>query len=168
MAEFRPRNYVVCEDGMLTLYEMWRSIALDILYDGFYAAGGYLELPEEDAIRFMADEFYRTSEIYRTRGICAVASPSYTDIYHRVQDAQTYTDDDQAIWYGEVWDEVVGAVPGVIYRLESEKTSWLPDTHEIHLLHPSVVLGVLWAISHIPSEEERNQTMDSYEPYESD
>ena len=75
---------------------------------------------------------------------------------------------DKELWVNNVWHDVTERVANVVSELEYHRTSWLVDTREMYHLHPNVVLGMLWAIAHIPNENERNQTADLEYEYESD
>lgn len=163
---FRPPDYEVWYD--MPLMDMWYGIAHDIFMDGFVAAGGMAHINEKSAITLMAREFYKTSEAYRLNGPLALSTESYRTQYNRIQPSRTYTTEDKDMWLDTVWRNVVEKVADVVAELEYHKTSWLPDTREMYHLHPNVVMGTLWAIAHIPNENERNQAGDTDGEYESD
>jgi len=152
----------------MTLMDMWRGVAYDIFMDGFLAAGGTSETNDENSITLMAQEFFRTSEIYRLRGPLSLSSESYRTRYNRLQSHYTYTSADKELWVDTIWHAVVEKVADVVSKLEYHQTSWLPDSREMYHLHPNIVMGMLWAIAHIPNENERNQANECDSAYESD
>lgn len=162
----RLPNYQIWDD--MTILDMWRGVAHNILIDGFIGVGGISHVSEERAIEFMATEFYKTSEIYRTRGSSSLSSKSYKSLYTKLQSSRTYTYADKELWLNTTWNDIIEKVANVVSDLECPRTSWLPNVREMYHLHPNVVMGILWSIAHIPNENERNQITDSDEEYESD
>lgn len=153
----------------LTLMDMWYSVADTIFYRGFLAAGGVPETSDEQAVQLMADEFYRTAEMYRIRGPLVVSGESsYRDMYKRIQSRHDYTENDKSVWVETVWDEIVNNVADVTTDLGDPDTSWLPNHREMNHLHPDVIMGILWSVAHIPNETERQDGDESGDEYESD
>lgn len=147
---------------------MWRSVARDILLNGFYLAGGVLEINEDVAINLMSKEFYDTSEVYRKQGpsaVCTIYTP-YKSLYTRIQTTKI-SPECMDTWTDEVWDNVLSNVAKVHSQLSSPTETWLSNFREMYSLHESVILGILWAISHIPTENEKNH-YDSNSDYEDD
>jgi hypothetical protein len=163
---FRDPDYEVWYD--MPLMDMWYGVAHDIFMDGFIAAGGSPYVGDTYAIELMAKEFYRTAEHYRLKGPTSLGSMSYRERYRKLQPSHSYNDMDKELWVDNVWYDVTERVANVVSELEYHRTSWLVDTREMYHLHPNVVLGMLWAIAHIPNENERNQTADLEGEYESD
>lgn len=147
---------------------IWYQVAEEIYIRGFLAGKGMPHIHGEDAIYIMAKEFHYTSESYHARGSVALAHPSYTRRYKRLQPSSSYTDTDKALWLETIWGNVVDNVADVVTDLECPDTTWLPDYRIMHCLHSNVILGVLWSIAHIPNENERNHMTDTEGEEDSD
>ncbi len=155
MRAYRRSDELV-DDGM-TLWEMWRDVASEIYYGAFLIGGGVPEMDNAEAIQIMTEEFYRTSEenrVYRPDTFWRVP---FREQYNRIQPSNSYTRGDLCLWENTTWEEIETHLVDVMCALDDPRTTWVPSRWELYYLEGNVIRGILYAIAHIPCEEERDE-----------
>ena len=129
-------------------------IAESILQNSMLVHNCELEVKLDNAIQLFATEIQDTYNHYLKHGLNRLHTQvSYRNMYTKLQSKSEYNDMDLCEWEDTKWENVVNSIGDSITDLSKFKElKPICDT-----LHPHVILGVMWSISHIPNENERNE-----------